>query len=108
MTARPISLFVGSIIFLPSALPANVGGPRPAVTGALDVESQPLAFPDAVWIDARRLQRADVEKYIRTAGVVCDETVATLSIPHFQGSGGHLFSLRLQAGALRRNSRTRS
>src|SRR3984893_16776198 len=53
--------------------------------GAFYVKSQPLAFPDLVWIDARRLQRSDVEKHIRTAGVVCDETVATLGIPHFQG-----------------------
>src|ERR1700730_18247869 len=57
--------------------------------GAFYVKSQPLAFPDLVWIDARRLQRSDVEKHIRTAGVVCDETVATLGIPHFQGSCSH-------------------
>src|SRR6202047_3497522 len=82
----------------PSARPANVAGPRPSVTGAFYVESQPLAFPDFVRIDARRLQRADVEKHIRTAGVVCDETVAALGIPHFQGSRSHraLFPLRLR------------
>jgi hypothetical protein len=73
----------------PSARPANVAGPRLSVTGAFYVESQPLAFPDVVWIDARRLLRADVEKHIRTAGVVCDETVATIGIPHFQGSCSH-------------------
>src|SRR6266436_1579698 len=61
----------------PLARPADVAGPRLSVTGAFNVESQPLAFPDVVWIDARRLQRSDVEKHIRTAGVVCDETVAT-------------------------------
>jgi hypothetical protein len=78
-----------SVISSPSARPANVAGPRLSVTGAFYVESQPLAFPDVVRIDARRLQRADVEKHIRTAGVVCDETVATLGIPHFQGSCSH-------------------
>src|ERR1700730_17874463 len=73
----------------PSARPANVAGPRLSVTGAFNVESQPLAFPDVVWIDARRLQRADVKKHIRTAGIVCAEAVATLSIPHFKGSCSH-------------------
>src|ERR1700676_1900552 len=62
----------GVVVFVissPSARPANVAGPRLSVTGAFYVESQPFAFPDVVRIDARRLQRADVEKHIRTAGV---------------------------------------
>jgi hypothetical protein len=75
----------------PSARPANVAGPRLSLTGAFNVESQPLAFPDVVWIDARRLQRTDVEKHIWTAGVVCDEAVATLSIPHFQSACSHRY-----------------
>src|ERR1700730_15938490 len=66
--------------------------------GAFYVKSQPLAFPDLVWIDARRLQRSDVEKHIRTAGVVCDETVATLGIPHFQGSCSHCAHFPLAFG----------
>src|SRR3984893_16729265 len=77
------------VISSPLARPANVAGPRLAVTGAFNVESQPLAFPDVVRIDARRLQRSDVEKNIRTAGVVYDETIATLGIPHFQGPCSH-------------------
>src|ERR1700730_12601377 len=77
------------VISSPSARAANVAGPLPSVPSAFNVESQPLAFPDVVRIDARRLQRADVEKHIRTAGVVRDETVATRDIPHLQGSCSH-------------------
>src|SRR3984893_12676937 len=77
------------VISSPSARAANVAGPLPSVPSAFNVESQPLAFPDVVRIDARRLQRADVEKHIRTAGVVRDETVATRDIKHFQGSCSH-------------------
>src|ERR1700724_1797549 len=102
----------GPWLISPSARPTNVSGLLLSLTGAFNVESQPLAFPDVVWIDARRLQRADVEKHIRTAGVVCDETEAAVGIPHFQGSCSHcaLFPLRLQPAAsrLRRKSRTRS
>src|ERR1700730_11693788 len=76
----PSSCSFVALISSPSARPANVAGLRLSVTGAFYVESQPLTFPDVVWIDARRLQRADVEKHIRTAGVVCDKTVATLGI----------------------------
>jgi hypothetical protein len=54
-----------------------------------NVKSQPFAFPDVVWIDACGLQGADMQKDIRTAGVVCDETEAAVGIPHFQGSGSH-------------------
>jgi hypothetical protein len=81
----------------PSALPANVAGPNLSVSGAFNVKSQPLAFPDVVWIDACWLNGADVQKDIRTAGVVPDETEAAIGIPHFQSSGSHraLFSLRL-------------
>jgi hypothetical protein len=80
-----------SLIFSLSARPANVARLGPSVTAAFNVKSQPLAFPDVVWIDARRLKRAYVEKHIRTAGVVCDEAVATLGIPHFQGACSHRY-----------------
>src|SRR5258708_30878556 len=51
-----------------------------------------------LWIDARGLQCGDVQKYVRAAGVVSDETVTAFGIPHFQFSGRHrvLFPLRLQ------------
>jgi hypothetical protein len=44
------------------------------------------------------LHRGDVQKHIRTAGVILDETEAAIGIPHFQGSGSHraLFPLRLR------------
>jgi hypothetical protein len=35
------------------------------------------------------LKGADVQKDIRTAGVVPDETEAAIGIPHFQRSGSH-------------------
>src|ERR1035437_3799422 len=79
----------GPWLISPSARPANIAGPRLSITGAFNVESQPFAFPDVVWIDARGLQRADVKKYIRAPGVVSDETEAAVGIPHFQGSGSH-------------------
>src|SRR5260370_1403050 len=76
----------------PSARPANVAGPSLSVTGAFNVESQPLAELHAEKIDACRLQRAEVQKYIRTARVVLDETEAAIGIPHFQSSGSHPIS----------------
>jgi hypothetical protein len=33
-----------------------------------------------------------MQEYIGAAGIVCDETEAPVSIPHFQGSGRHLIS----------------
>jgi hypothetical protein len=79
-----------NIIFpSPSARPANIAGPQLSLTGAFNVESQALALPHVVWIDARGLQRADVKKYIRAPGVFSDETEAAVGIPHFQGSGSH-------------------
>src|ERR1035437_7285356 len=86
----------------PSARPANIAGPQHSHTGAFNVESQALALPHVVWIDARGLQRADVKKYIRAPGVVADETEAAVGIPHFQGSGSHRsifpFSARARPG----------
>src|SRR5664280_1186119 len=79
----------GPWLISPSARPTNVAGPQLSLTGAFNVESQALALPHVVWIDARGLQRADVKKYIRAPGVVSDETEAAVGIPHFQGSGSH-------------------
>jgi len=44
------------------------------------------------------LRPPSVQKYVRAAGVVSDETVTAFGIPHFQFSGRHrvLFPLRLQ------------
>ncbi len=36
----------------PSARPANVGGPGLSLTSAFNIETEPFAFPDVVWIDA--------------------------------------------------------
>src|SRR5258706_7311504 len=54
----------------PLAGPANVGGPGLSLTGAFNVKGQALAFPNAIWIDARRLKGAYVQKHIRAASVV--------------------------------------
>jgi hypothetical protein len=75
--------------FRASARSTNIAGPGLSLTGAFNVKSQPVAFPDVVWIDACRLKGADMQKHIRTAGVVCDETEAAIGIPHFQYSGSH-------------------
>src|SRR5258706_4699842 len=85
----------------------NVAGPRLSITGTFNVESQPIALLNLVWIDARGLQRRDVQKYVRAAGVVSDETVTAFGIPHFQFSGRHrvLFPLRLQPGVASRHRR---
>src|SRR5260221_1468617 len=82
----------------PSARAANVGGPGLSLTSAFNVERQPLAELHAEKIDACRLKHAEVQKYIRTARVVLDESEAAIGIPHFQGSGSHsvLFPLRLR------------
>src|SRR5258708_38999680 len=81
-----------------SARPPNIAGPGLSLTRAFNVESQPLAELHAEKIDACRLKRAEVQKYIRTARVVLDESEAAIGIPHFQCSGGHLalLPLRLQ------------
>jgi len=73
----------------PSARAANVGGPGLSFTRAFDVKGQPLAFPDVVRIDACGFQRADVQKHVRAAGIVSDEAIAALGVPHFQFSGSH-------------------
>jgi hypothetical protein len=90
MVAAACSItFAVALISSPSTRAANVAGPDLSLTGAFNVKGQALALPDVVWIDARRLQRADVQKDIRTAGVVSDETESAIGIPHFQGPGSH-------------------
>src|SRR5258707_15774099 len=78
---RPVGRGPRFIWLSPSARPANVAGPGLSFTGAFNVKSQPLAFPDVVGINACRLQGADMKKNVRTAGVVSDETKAAIGIP---------------------------
>src|ERR1700694_6227012 len=91
---------------------ANVARLGPSVTAVFNVKNQRFAEPQVIRIDACGLQRADVQKYIRTARVVLDETETAVGLPHFQSACSHraLFPLRLQAAAsrLRRKRRTRS
>jgi hypothetical protein len=77
---------------------ANVARLVPSVPAAFNVKSQRFAEPQVFSIDACGLQRGDVQKYIRTARVVPDETEAAVGLPHFQSACSHrdLFSLRLQ------------
>src|SRR5258707_2617376 len=82
---RPGSLISPS----PSASPPHIAGPGLSLTSAFNVERQPLAELHAEKIDACRLKHAEVQKYIRTARVVLDESEAAIGIPHFQGSGSH-------------------
>jgi hypothetical protein len=49
---------------------ANVARLGPSVTAPFNVKSQRFAEPQVIRIDACGLQRADVQKYIRTARVV--------------------------------------
>jgi hypothetical protein len=81
--------------FPTSARPPNVASPRLSLTGAFHVKSQPVAFPYGEWIDACGFQRADMQEQVRAAGVVADEAITSLGVPHFQFSGSHrvLFSL---------------
>jgi hypothetical protein len=74
-----------------SAQQLNVAGPGLAVSGVFNVKCQPIAFANIVRIDACGLQSGNVEKYIRTAGVVCDKTKTPIGIPHFQFAGGHFY-----------------
>ena len=74
-----------------SAQQLNVAGPGLAVSGVFNVKCQPIAFANIVRIDACGLQSGNVEKHIRTAGVVCDKTEPTIGIPHFQFAGGHSY-----------------
>jgi hypothetical protein len=78
-----------ALISSPSARPANVARLGPSVTAAFNVKIQRFAEPQVIRIDACGLQRADVQKYIRTARVVLDETEAAVGLPHFQASCSH-------------------
>ena len=84
-----------------SALPLQPGRTLPALVFPSRVLStSKVSRSPFFWIDARGLQCGDVQKYVRAAGVVSDETVTAFGIPHFQFSGRHrvLFPLRLQPG----------
>src|SRR6202795_2427177 len=70
---------------------ANVARLGPSVTAPFNVKSQRFAEPQVIRIDACGLQRADVQKYIRTARVVPDETEAAVGLPHFQGACSHRY-----------------
>jgi hypothetical protein len=52
------------------ALAPDVAGLGLAFSGVFNIECQPIAFANIVGIDARRLQRGEVEKRIRTARIV--------------------------------------
>src|ERR1700676_5226441 len=63
---------------------ANVARLGPSVTAPFNVKSQRFAEPQGIRIDACGLQRADVQKYIRTARVVLDETQTPAALSTFQ------------------------
>ena len=77
--------------FLASARPANVDCLGFSITRV----SQTVAFLDVNWIDAGRLNGADMQKRVIAAFVVCDETTAAVGIPHFQIPEAILVPLRL-------------
>ena len=68
---------------------SHIAGFRLPIASAGGFESQPLANFDSVRIYSRSLQLIDVQKHIRTAGVVCDKSEASVGIPHFQFPGAH-------------------
>jgi hypothetical protein len=72
--------------------PSHIAGFRLAVASAGDLESQPIANFDCVRIYSRSLQLIDVQKHIRTAGVLCDKSEAAVGIPHFSFPAPILFS----------------
>jgi hypothetical protein len=72
--------------------PSHIAGLRLSVPRAGVFESQPLAHSDSVRIYSGRLQLADVQKHIRTTGVVCDKSEAAVGVPHFQFAGGQSIS----------------
>jgi hypothetical protein len=81
----------------------NIAGFHLAVASTGSVESQSISNFDFVRIYSRRLQLVDVQKHIRTPGVVCDKSEAAGGIPHFQFSGGHFifpFSARARPGGV--------
>jgi hypothetical protein len=72
---------------------SHIAGFRLPIASAGGFESQPLANFDSVRIYSRSLQLIDVQKHIRTAGVVCDKSEASVGVPHFQFAGGHFIFL---------------
>jgi hypothetical protein len=82
--------------FSPSSREPNVVGFRLAIASAGDFEREPVANPILFGIYSCGLKIIDVQKHIRTAGVDCDKSEATVCLPHFKFSSAHLFPLRLQ------------
>jgi hypothetical protein len=68
---------------------SHIAGFRLPIASAGGFESQPLANFDSVRIYSRSLQLVDVQKHIRTTGVVCNKSEASVGIPHFQFPGAH-------------------
>jgi hypothetical protein len=87
---------MGATSFSPSPIlnsrEPKVAGFRPAVPRAGGVEREPVAKPNLIGIYSRRFQIIDVQKHIRTTGVVRDKSEATVCLPHFKFSSAHSFS----------------
>jgi hypothetical protein len=62
--------------------PPNIAGFRPSIAGAADFVNKSIASLEAVRRNAGVLQRSDVQKYIRAAGVILDKAETALNIPH--------------------------
>jgi hypothetical protein len=60
----------------------NIAGFRPSIAGVADFVSKSIASLEAVRRNAGVLQRSDVQKYIRAAGVILDKAETALNIPH--------------------------
>src|ERR1700674_3504938 len=77
--------------------PPNVAGFRPSIAGAADFVNKSIASLEAVRRNAGVLQRSDVQKHIRAAGVILDKAETALNILSFQHSScPRLFPLRLR------------
>src|SRR3981189_438281 len=62
--------------------PPNIAGFRPSIAGAADFVNKSIASLEAVRRNAGVLQRSDVQKHIRAAGVILDKAETALNIPH--------------------------
>jgi hypothetical protein len=80
---------------------SHIAGFRLAIARNGTFEGEPIADFDSIGIYSRTFQLIDVQKHIRSAGVICDETETSIGIPHFQFAGAHpisLFSVRARPG----------
>jgi hypothetical protein len=71
----------------------NIAGFRLAVASACCFKSQSIANFDTVRIYSRAFQFIDMQKHVRAASIVLDESEAAIGIPHFQFSGAHPITL---------------